>query len=329
MKIFFKEPLVLFLLIGGLFFAAFNFFGDSGFDDSKTIVVDRVSLLRFMQLKTKAVDQKLLLRSFDALPEDKLQKLIADYVREEALYREAQAIGLDKNDPVIKGRVLQKLEFITQEYSEAVLKVNDEQLEKYFEDHKQDYYIEPYVTFTHVFFDRESHGDALANKLAVAKLQELNKNKTSFSEGLQHGDRFPFHVNYVERTPDLISSHFGEPMSKQIFAIPLAEISNTEGVWRGPYTSAYGLHLIMVSRLEEGRFPKLVEVVSQVHQDAQRQQTRKSLEDAYQAIVETYTVELSADLNNVATEVSQPSSQFENRKGSNTKEVKLSKKGGL
>ena len=85
----------------------------------------------------------------------------------------------------------------------------------------------------------------------------------------------------------------------------------------------------MVSRLEEGRFPKLVEVVSQVHQDAQHQQTRKSLDDAYQAIVETYTVELSADLNTVATEVSQTSSQFENRNGSNTKEGKLSMKGGL
>ena len=329
MKIFFKEPLVLFLLIGSLFFAAFNFLGGSGFDDNKTIVVDRVSLLRYLQLKTKAVDQNLLLRTFDAMPEDKRQKLIADYVREEALYREAQAIGLDKNDPVIKGRVLQKLEFITQEYSEAVLKVDDEQLEKYFDNHKNDYFIEPSVTFTHVFFNRESHGDELANKLAVEKLRELNKNETPFAESIQHGDRFPFHVNYVERTPDFISSHFGEPMSQQIFAFSMAENSNKTGVWRGPYTSTYGFHLIMVSRLEEGRFPKLGEVVSQVYQDAQHQQTRKSLDDAYQAIVETYTVELSADLNTVPTEVSQPSSQGEDRNGSNAKEGQLSMNEGL
>lgn len=297
MKALYKEPLVYFLLIGGLFFVAFNFFGSSRFDN-KTIVVDRVSLLQFMQLKTKIVDQNLLIRSFDAMPEDKRKKLIADYVHQEALYREAQSIGLDKNDPVIKGRVLQKLEFITQEYSEAILKVSDEQLEKYFEDNKKDYFIEASITFTHVFFNRTMHGDTLADKLAVDKLQELKKNNISFSEGLRHGDRFLYHVNYVERTPGFVSSHFGSEMSEHIFEIPEMADFNEKNIWRGPYASPYGFHLVMVSGYQKSRFPKLVEVVGQVFQDAQREQTRKSLDDAYQSIVATYSVELSEDLNN-------------------------------
>jgi len=293
----YKEPLIYFLLIGGLFFFAFNFVGQSiDSTDSQTIVVDRLSLLRYIQLKTKVIDQGELIRSFDTMPEDKRQEWIDSYVREEALYREAKALGLDKDDPVIKGRVLQKLEFITQEYSEAILDITDEQIEAYFEQNKQDYYVEPYVTFTHVFFSRDIHGDELAGQLAAEKLQDLNKSKTPFVEAIQHGDRFPFHVNYVERTPDLIASHFSEAMSQQIFVLNPGP-ANQEGVWRGPYTSNYGVHLVMVSRREEGRFPALTEVVSQVFQDAQRQQIRKSLDNTYQAIIDTYAVEISGDLN--------------------------------
>jgi hypothetical protein len=294
MKNLYKEPLIYFLLIGGFFFVAFNFVGQS--TDSQTIVVDRVSLLRHIQQKTKVINQDTLIRSFDTMPADKRKAWIESYVREEALYREAQALGLDKDDPVIKGRVLQKLEFITQEYSEALLDITDEQIEAYFEQNKKDYYVEPYVTFTHVFFSRDAYGDQLAGQMAAEKLQDLNKNKIPFAEAIQHGDRFPFHVNYVERTPDLIASHFSEEMSQQIFALNPGS-ANQEAAWHGPFTSKYGVHLVMLSRREDGRFPALAEVVSQVIQDTQNQQIRKSLDDTYQAIIDTYAVEISGDVN--------------------------------
>ncbi|MBL4828188.1 MAG: peptidyl-prolyl cis-trans isomerase [Spongiibacteraceae bacterium] len=290
MKAFFREPLVYFLLIGGVIFSLSSFFEQS-YENSQEIVVDRSSLLLYIQQKTKAIDQALLVRSFEAMPDTKRQEWINAYVREQALYREGQALGLEVNDPLIKGRVIQKLEFITKEYSEAVLKVSDAQLEQYFDKHKEDYNIEPIVTFTHVFFNRESHGDEKARVLALEKLNTLNKNSVPFSEGVQHGDRFPFHVNYVERTPEFITSHFGKTMSKEVF-----DFSITEETWRGPYVSPYGSHLILVSRLEQGRQPDLSEVVSQVFQDAQREQVSMGLEKAYQSIVDTYTVKHSDDL---------------------------------
>jgi hypothetical protein len=252
-----------------------------------------------MQQKTKSINQDTLVRSFDTMPADKQKVWIESYVREEALYREAQALSLHKDDPVIKGRVLQKLEFITKDYSEALLNITDEQIENYFEENKNDYYVEPYVTFTHVFFNRDFHGDELA-RMATEKLQDLNKNRTPFAEAIQHGDRFPFHVNYVERTPDFVASHFSETMSEQIFTLPPAP-DNGEGVWHGPFTSEYGVHLVMLSRREEGRFPELAEVISRVAQDTQREQIRQGLDDAYQAIIDTYAVEISDDLN-VVTE---------------------------
>ena len=47
------------------------------------------------------------------MPEDELDRLIADYVREEALHREAKALGMDQNDYIIKRRMIHSTEFIT------------------------------------------------------------------------------------------------------------------------------------------------------------------------------------------------------------------------
>ena len=293
MKQYLQEPLIYFLLIGGLFFIAFDYFDQSYVSDEQTIKVDRISLLKFMQRKTKAVDQTRLVKAYDGMPADKKQKLIDAYVREQALYRESNALGLNKGDPIIKARAIQNLEFITQEYSEALLKVTDEQLESYFSEHKDNYYVEAFVTFTHVFFDSETNGKATAEKLANEKLIELNKNKVSFSEGIQHGNRFPYHVNYVERTPDFVASHFGQSMADSVFAMA----SSDEQQWQGPYESHYGYHLVMLSRHEEGRYPELVDVVGQVYQDAQRVQIRENLDKTYQAIIDTYHVELKDDIN--------------------------------
>jgi len=296
MKRYLKEPLIYFLLIGGGFFMAFDYYGPSFIDEQQTIVVDRTSLLRFMQQKTKAVDQAKLIRSFDGLSIDKRQTLIDAYVREQALYRESKALGLDKGDPIIKSRAIQNLEFITQDYSEAVTKVTDKQLETYFAENKESYYVEPFVTFTHVFFDRKSNGNDSAKNLAVKKLTELNNNKVSFSEGIGHGNRFPYHVNYVERTADFVASHFGKSMADKVFSIPFTNTSTDTQTWQGPFESPYGYHLVMLSQREEGRTPALVDVSGQVFQDAQREQIRDNLDRTYQAIIDTYSVEISDDI---------------------------------
>ena len=284
MKVILKEPLVYFLLLSGLLFFVTTFFQQES-DNSQEIVVDRASLLGYIQQKTKVVEQDKLIKMFDTIPDDKRADWVNAYVREEALYREAQALRLDENDPIIKGRVIQKLEFITKEYSEAILKVTNENLEQYFEKNKQDYYIEPFVTFTHVFFNREGRTKQAMLSLASEKLHELKENNVPFSQGAQYGERFLYHVNYVERTPDFIASHFGQSLSDQVFAL-----KTVGDIWQGPFESEYGIHLIMVNRMEKGRFPSLTDVSEQVYQDVQREQIQSNLEESYKAIIDTYSV---------------------------------------
>lgn len=296
MKTLLKQPLIHFLIVGGLFFLVFRVLNGPDSGDVRSIYVDRESLLTFMQFRSKAFNKDAVNTKLDTMPADEKRQIIDAYVREEALYREAKALGLDSGDYIIKRRVIQKLEFITQGFSDAIVSLSDEQISAYFTANKQDYYIEPSVTFTHVFFNGEIHGRDKAQSLAKQKQTQLNQQGVAFSEGISHGDRFPFHVNYVERTPDFVASHFGKTMSASIFSI-----NNIDETWMGPIESTYGFHVVMLSKSVAGRYPELAEVKGRVYEDALRIERKTAQEKAYQAIVDTYNISIADDVTSTLT----------------------------
>ena len=284
-----KEPLVHFLAVGLGLFVLFEFVaGDEAAYDSKVIDIDRGALLTFVQYRTRAFEPRMAGERLDRMSEEELDQLINDYVREEALHREALALGMDKNDYIIKRRMIQSIEFITDGFVTALVEVSDEDVEAYFEANRDDYYIDPYVTFTHVFFGRERHSPDELLRLANAKLAELNANKVHFSEAPRYGDRFPFFVNYVERNPEFIASHFGLPMTQAVFAIEPGD-----NAWHGPFESEYGAHLVLLTRSVAGRYPELAEIEPGVRDDAERQALAAQKDKAIQAIVDTYEVRRS------------------------------------
>jgi len=142
--------------------------------DSKTIVVNRNTLLTFVQYRSKAFNPEVAAARLDALSAAELDLLIADFVREEALHREALALGMDANDYVIKQRLIQSLQFITSGFVNAAIDVSDEDVAEYYEANKDDYFVDPYITFTHVYFSTDRHGAEQARALAETKLAQLN-----------------------------------------------------------------------------------------------------------------------------------------------------------
>jgi hypothetical protein len=284
-----KEPLLHFLAVGLGLFVLFEFIAsDEAAYDSKIIDVDRDALLTFVQYRSRAFEPRVAAERLDGMSEEELERLIGDYVREEALHREALALGMDKNDYIIKRRMIQSIEFITDGFVTAAVEISDEEVETYFEANRDDYYINPFVTFTHVFFDRERRGRDEAYALAAAKLAELNAQQVLFSNAPRHGDRFPFFVNYVERGPEFVASHFGMPMAESVFALPPSDT-----IWHGPFESEYGLHLVMLTRNVAGRYPELAEVEASVRDDAEREAIAAHKDKAIQAIVDTYEVRRS------------------------------------
>jgi hypothetical protein len=280
------EPLVGFLAIGLGLFVVFDFFATEQEDpDARVIVVDREALLDFVQFRSRAFEPEFAATRLDSMTEGELALLIEDFVREEALHREALALGMDANDYIIKQRMIQKIEFINTGLITAAVDLSDTDIDAFFEAKKDDYFIDPYVTFTHVFFDNERHGSAEAARLAAEKLEELNSTPARFSDAPRHGDRFLYHVNYVERDLAYIASHFGEAMTRAVFDL---ETSETE--WAGPFRSPYGSHLVMLAAKTEGRYPALDEVAEIVRDDARRDKINALSDDAIEAIVGTYEV---------------------------------------
>lgn len=284
-----KEPLLHFLFVGFLLFVLYELTaGDGEAYDSRTIVVDRDALLTFVQFRSRAFEPRVAAERLDGLSEEELDRLIDDFVREEALHREAIALGVDQNDYVIKQRMIQSIQFITNGFVTANVEVSDEAVASYFEEHRDDYYVRPIATFTHVYFNTESRSEEEALDLATRKLTELNRDNVIFSDATQHGERFPYFTNYVERDPEFVASHFGRPMAEALFELPA-----DESEWRGPFVSPYGVHLVLLPRSEPGRYPLLEEVEGSVRQDAERVALDEAQEAAINAIVDTYEVRRS------------------------------------
>ncbi len=289
MKRLLKEPLVHFVAAGLGLFVLFGLVnrGDEKDDDPNVIIVDRDTLLTFVQYRTKAFEPSVAAARLDALSNEELERLIDDYVHEEVLHREALALGLDRDDYIIRRRLVQKVEFITEGFAEASSELDEAALERYFDTNKADYYVEPFVTFTHVFFETEDRPRQEARALADKKLMELNRNSVPFNEAPQHGDRFLYHVNYVERTPEYVASHFGVEMAKSVF-----ELEPNDQVWVGPFDSPYGVHLVMLATNEPGREPTLEEIKGRLIDDARRAAVRKRTAEAIDDIVDAYDVRI-------------------------------------
>ncbi len=279
-----KDPLLHFTLVGAALFAVYEMTGSADEQlNANTIVVDREALLTFIQYRSKAFNSEQANLRLDQMPAQERDQLVRDFVREEALFREAQALGMSDDDYIIRRRSVQKLEFIAQGVAEQVVSVDAAQAEAWFNQHRQDYYEEPSYTFTHVFI-KDRGENALAQ--ATALLEQLEQEQIGFSDATRFGDRFLYHRNYVERTPDFISSHFGES-----FKQALSNLKPDSAHWQGPVASSHGQHLVMLSESRPGRVPEFAEIQTRVEQDFRRWQEQQKQELAIQQIVEQYDVE--------------------------------------
>ncbi|UQY80282.1 peptidyl-prolyl cis-trans isomerase [Candidatus Hepatincola sp. Av] len=215
-----------------------------------------------------------------------IKNLIDEYIKEEVLYREALAMGLDKDDYIIKRRLVQKMQFMTEGVMEATSKVSSKEIENYFNQHQADYYIQPSVTFTHVFFSNEIHSKKLALALAKKQLKVLNNNKIPFADAPKYGDRFLYYVNYVDRTKDFVESHFATTMSNKLFQLKPSHH------WYGPFQSPYGYHLVYISKHTLGRKAKLSEVIDKVTYDLQLKRNSQETNKVIKDIIKTYKVKV-------------------------------------
>ena len=283
-----KDPLVHFVIAGTLLFILLSLTMPLQQDDQ--IIVDRQALLTFIQYRSKAFEPQLAASILERMSQDERERLIDDYIREEALYREALKLGLDADDYVMRQRMVQKIEFVGDAVVVSPVPEPDD-IAAYYAAHRQDYYQSPELTFTHVFISMKGRTRELALNEAQALLDTLNDDNAGFEDATRYGERFLFHTNYVGRTYEDVSGDFGMEAADLIFSgdTPVAE-------WFGPVESVYGAHLVFISKRTPGRFPSLDEIKPVVVEDYKREVQRQQRDALADAIIQRYTPVVKLDV---------------------------------
>jgi peptidyl-prolyl cis-trans isomerase C len=244
-----REPLLQFLLVGVLLFGAWNVVSPNSYARGPTTRI----VLTDDDLKQLATTW---IAAGRAPPSpQQMQRLVEDKVREEVLYREALALGLDKDDTIVKRQLARKMEFLAEDVSKLE-EPKPGELKAWYEKNKGRFALPPRVTFRHVYFSPDRRG-AMVRADAERMLSQL-AGKPMDSPGIATvGDPFMFQQYYGDRPFDEIARQFGPR-----FARALLELA--PGVWAGPIESGYGWHVVFAESLTPQRIPDYEEIEADV-----------------------------------------------------------------
>jgi hypothetical protein len=267
-----REPLVQFLVIGAAIFGVARLLEHSTGRAGERIVVDSALVQRLAQLYQVQT----------GLTPDpaEVDHLVASYIHEEALYREARKLGLDKDDEIIRRRLVQKMESLNSDLTSAV--PSDEQSRRYFAVHASEFATLATVSFTHLYFSTDRRGEEGARAAALGVLRRLSSQGVTARDSA--ADPFPLQDSYAELSEADLQQVFGHtPLVTALFEIP-------QGRWCGPFRSGFGWHLVFVSHLTQSHEPSFESVKAQVRNAVQEAQSRLARERWNQEIESRYAI---------------------------------------
>jgi PPIC-type PPIASE domain len=265
-----REPLVHFLLLGAALFVVHGLFFAAPEKPTEEIVVRRGRIDSLAQGFAQ---------TWQRPPSaQELEGLVEDYVREEVLYREALALGLDRDDTVVRRRLRQKLEFISDGAGGAG-EPTEEELAGFLAAHAADYRVESRLTFSQVFLDPSKRGAALPAD-AAALLAEL---RTGAGPPAALGDGRMLASRYEQVEETEIARLFGSDFEAALRDQPV-------GAWLGPLQSGYGVHLVRIEARAPGRAAELAEVREAVARDWAARRRQEALDAEYRALRSRYRI---------------------------------------
>ena len=284
-----KDPLLHFLVAGTALFLLLPTQTDLS---SQQIAVSRTQLIEYMQGKARLYDGRSFAQAYDALSPAERRQLVDEYVRQEALYREARAIQLDEADPLVRNRLVQQMDLMVRDQALSGSEISAAEVAAYFSDHADDYARQATVTFTHVFIDSQRR-PADADAVAARELQFLQRGNIAPEDALERGDRFPYQRNYAAMSQASLVPELGEEVAAAVFAAPI-------GSWTGPLRSPLGLHLIRVGSRTAAQTPAFAQVRDIVTRDALQAKRSRLGEEAVRRVVAGYQVETVGDIGQLA-----------------------------
>lgn len=207
-----------------------------------------------------------------------LAQLVERDIEEEMLFRRGVELGLDRDDEIVRRRIVQKMEFLLNDVN-APAEPSEAELLALFDSHAERYATPDRATFSHVFFSAE-HGEHTARQRAGDALNRIEQGASAATLG----DPFPDLYHFSAYETAQVERLFGRnEFASAVFAAPVAR-------WMGPYRSSYGWHLLYVETRRPGAPPVLAEVRDRVRTDFLLEAQARMNDDAFSRLASEYTV---------------------------------------
>ena len=268
MKQLLREPLLHFLLAGIALFLVYEVVRGGVSDAPRDIVIT--------EPRVEAMAASFATVWMRPPTAEEIKGLVDDYIAEEIYYREAIAMGLDQDDTVIRRRLRQKMEFITEDAA-AASEPTDAELQAYLARQPEKFVSPASLTFRQVYFSTEKRGD-LARPQAEQLLGELQAGRGP-ADVAAAGDPTLLPPDMQSASPQNIANAFGSDFAAQVADAPV-------GQWSGPLQSGFGLHLVFVDERVADALPafdQIRPIVLREYQSEQRTLSSKKLLDSLRA----------------------------------------------
>lgn len=262
-----KEPLVHFGVIGFCLFILFNWINPNTSDTE--IVIDEYDI--------NEIVSKWHLQWKRDPTTDELKGLLDNYIKQEIYYREALSLNMDHNDEIIKRRMAQKMQFLTQDLVEQLEPTNEELL-AFLNDNQSRYSTEPLYTFEQIYFSRDSRKNAQRDA------------ERALSENNIVGDPSPTRNSFDSIPLSRVRAELGSEFSSQIATLEVGE------KWQGPIKSGLGYHLVKMTIAIPPQSKTLDEVRSKLMDDYHYNELNRINEELFNSLMEKYQVVMEIDL---------------------------------
>ena len=282
-----REPLLHFLLIGAALFLLYHFLSGGKSDAPREIVVG--------ESRVEALAENFAKTWMRPPTAQELKGLVDDYVAEEVYYREAIAMGLDRDDTVIRRRLRQKMEFISEDLASAV-QPTDAQLQEYLEKHAEKFVQASRLTFQQVFFSGEKRGQA-ATPDAERLLAELQAGRGP-AKPLDAGDPTLLPAAMESASSQEIANTFGSEFAAKVEEAPV-------GQWSGPIESGYGVHVVRVDQRDPGVMPTLAGIRPLVEREWASEQRSRTNRELLDKLLAKYEVRVEGPLGEAMQQAAQ------------------------
>ena len=269
------EPLVQFLVLGGLIFGAYAVLQHDGQPDTSSKEI-RLSLDDLAQLT-------MLFESQWRRPptRDEFNAMIEERIKGDILYREALARGMDKDDTIVERRMAQKMQFLYEDMA-AAREPTAKELKAWFDRNSGMFAMPAQLSFRHLYFSPDRRGNR-ARHDATEALTKIAGQPENSKIAVSLGDAFMFQDNYGDMTQQAIARDFGPGFAQAVMKLE-------PGSWQGPIQSGYGWHLVFVESVIPGRTPTFEEVEQDVKTAWLGKQKEDAWKNAYDKIRAKYTV---------------------------------------